>query len=39
MALEGGSAGLQLGGNATDFILLLMSPRSAQNILKSKVKI
>jgi len=26
MALEGGSAGLQLGGNATDFVLLLMSP-------------
>ena len=39
MALEGGSFGLQLGGNATDFILLLMSPRSAQNILVSKVKI
>ena len=39
MALEGGSAGLQLGGNATDFILLLMSPRSAESILKSKVKL
>jgi len=39
IALEGGSAGLQLGGNATDFILLLMSPRSAENILKSKVKL
>src|SRR5271155_1329303 len=39
MALEGGSAGLQLGGNATDFILLLMSPRSATSILNSKVKI
>ena len=39
MALEGGSAGLQLGGNATDFIFLLMSPRSAENILKSKVKL
>src|SRR6201998_2844957 len=39
IALHGGSAGLQLGGNATDFILLLMSPRSAENILKSKVKI
>jgi SH3 domain-containing YSC84-like protein 1 len=39
MALEGGSFGLQLGGNATDFILLLMSPRSAQNILASKVKL
>ena len=39
IALEGGSAGLQLGGNATDFILLLMSPRSAENILKSKVNL
>jgi lipid-binding SYLF domain-containing protein len=39
MALEGGSAGLQLGGNATDFVLLLMSPRSAKGILASKVKI
>jgi SH3 domain-containing YSC84-like protein 1 len=39
MALEGGSAGLQLGGNATDFILLLMSPRSAKSILGSKVKL
>lgn len=39
MALEGGSAGLQLGGQATDFVLLLMSPRSAENILKSKVKL
>jgi SH3 domain-containing YSC84-like protein 1 len=39
MALEGGSAGLQLGGNATDFILLLMSPRSASSILTSKVKL
>src|SRR5271165_786504 len=27
MALEGGSAGLQLGGNATDFVLLLMNSR------------
>jgi len=36
MALEGGSAGLQLGGNATDFILLLMSPRSAQNISRAR---
>jgi SH3 domain-containing YSC84-like protein 1 len=39
MALEGGSAGFQLGGNATDFILLLMSPRSATSILSSKVKL
>jgi lipid-binding SYLF domain-containing protein len=39
MALERGSAVMQLGGNATDFVLLLMSPRSAENILKNKVKI
>src|SRR6202166_2267102 len=39
MALEGGSFGLQLGGQATDFVLLLMSPRSADNILTSKVKL
>src|ERR1700741_85550 len=39
IALEGASAGLQLGGNATDFVLLLMSPRSAESILKSKVKL
>jgi lipid-binding SYLF domain-containing protein len=39
MALEGGSFGLQLGGQATDFVLLLMTPRSAQNILTSKVKL
>src|SRR6202041_4214669 len=29
MALEGGSFGLQVGGQATDFVLLLMSERSA----------
>ena len=39
MALEGGSAGLQLGGTATDFVLLLMNPRSASSILSSKVKL
>jgi lipid-binding SYLF domain-containing protein len=39
MALEGGSFGLQLGGQATDFVLLLMSPRSAASILESKVKL
>jgi SH3 domain-containing YSC84-like protein 1 len=39
MALEGASFGLQLGGQATDFVLLLMSPTSAKNILQSKVKI
>jgi SH3 domain-containing YSC84-like protein 1 len=39
MAVEGGSFGLQLGGQATDFVLLLMSSRSAENILTSKVKL
>jgi lipid-binding SYLF domain-containing protein len=39
MALEGGSFGLQLGGQATDFVLLLMSSRSAKSILNSKVKL
>ena len=39
MALEGASAGLQLGAQATDFVLLLMSPHSASSILTSKVKL
>src|ERR1700758_1946903 len=39
MALEGGSFGLQAGGQDTDFALLLMSERSATSILSSKVKI
>jgi lipid-binding SYLF domain-containing protein len=39
MALEGGSFGFQLGGQATDFVLLLMTERSAENILTSKVKL
>jgi len=39
MALEGGSFGLQLGGQATDFVLFLMSPRSVHAILESKVKL
>ena len=39
MALEGGSFGLQLGGQATDFVLLVMNPRGAKAILNSKVKL
>ena len=39
MALEGGSIGLQLGGQATDFVLLVMNPKGAESILKSKVKL
>src|ERR1700677_2942820 len=33
MALEGASFGLQLGGQSTDFVLLLMSAKSASSIL------
>jgi len=39
MALEGGSVGFQLGGQATDFVLLVMNPRGAHSILSSKVKL
>ena len=39
IALEGGSFGLQLGGQATDFVLLVMNPRGASGILSSKVKL
>jgi lipid-binding SYLF domain-containing protein len=39
MALEGGSFGLQLGGEATDFVLLVMNDRGANSILSSKVKL
>jgi lipid-binding SYLF domain-containing protein len=39
MALEGGSFGFQLGGEATDFVLLLMNDRAAGAILESKVKL
>jgi SH3 domain-containing YSC84-like protein 1 len=39
MALEGGSFGFQLGGQATDFVLLVMNPRGATAILHNKVKL
>ena len=39
MALEGGSFGFQLGGQATDFVLLVMNQRGASSILNSKVKL
>jgi SH3 domain-containing YSC84-like protein 1 len=39
MALEGGSFGLQIGGEATDFVLLVMNERGASAILASKVKL
>jgi len=39
MALEGASVGFQLGGQATDFVLLVMNTRGARAILSSKVKL
>jgi SH3 domain-containing YSC84-like protein 1 len=39
MALEGGSWGLQIGGEATDFVLLMMNPRAVNAVLRSKVKL
>ena len=39
MALEGGSFGFQLGGQATDFVLLVMNQEGARSILSSKVKL
>jgi SH3 domain-containing YSC84-like protein 1 len=39
MALEGGSVGFQIGGQATDFVILVMNNRGADSVLKSKVKL
>ncbi len=38
-ALEGANIGFQLGGEATDFVLLIMNPKGANSILSSKVKL
>lgn len=38
-ALEGGSVGFQIGGDATDLVLLVMNERGASSILDSKVKL
>ena len=38
-ALEGGSIGFQIGGQATDLVLLIMNDRGASSILNSKVKL
>jgi len=38
-ALEGGSIGFQIGGQATDLVLLVMNDRGASSILNSKVKL
>jgi lipid-binding SYLF domain-containing protein len=39
MALEGGSIGFQLGGQATDYVLLVMNDRGADSVLSTKVKL
>jgi len=38
-ALEGGSVGLQIGGEATDFVILVMNNRGMDSLLHSKVKL
>jgi len=38
-ALEGVSIGFQIGGQATDFVLLVMNPKGAESLLYSKVKL
>ncbi|OFV92826.1 MAG: hypothetical protein A3G76_02510 [Acidobacteria bacterium RIFCSPLOWO2_12_FULL_65_11] len=37
--LEGANIGFQLGGQATDFLLLVMNPKGAESLLRSKVKL
>jgi lipid-binding SYLF domain-containing protein len=38
-ALEGGGVGFQIGGEATDFVLLVMNEKGANSVLSSKVKL
>lgn len=38
-ALEGGSVGFQIGGQATDLVLIVINQRGASSILNSKVKL
>jgi len=38
-ALEAGNIGFQLGGQATDFVLLVMNPKGAESVMTSKVKL
>lgn len=38
-ALEGASIGFQLGGQSTDFVLLVMNDRGARSVLGSKIKL
>jgi lipid-binding SYLF domain-containing protein len=39
MALEAGSVGFQIGGQATDFVILVMNARGAESLLHNKVKL
>jgi SH3 domain-containing YSC84-like protein 1 len=39
MAIEGGSIGFQLGGQSTDYVLLVMNDRGASSVLSNKVKL
>jgi len=39
LAMEGGSFGFQIGGQATDFVLLIMNEQGAKSVMSSKVKI
>ena len=38
-AMEGGSFGFQIGGQATDFVLLIMNEKGATSVMSSKVKL
>jgi lipid-binding SYLF domain-containing protein len=38
-ALEGGSVGFQIGGEATDFVLLVMNEKGANSVMSSKIKL
>ena len=38
-ALEGASFGFQIGGQATDFVLLIMNEKGAKSVMSSKVKL
>jgi lipid-binding SYLF domain-containing protein len=37
--LEGGNIGLQIGGQAADFVLLVMNPKGVESLLRSRVKL
>lgn len=38
-SLKAGSIGLQVGGQSTDFVLLIMNPRGVDSVLRSKIKL